>query len=458
MQLDLSDIQGNVLRGYRLPFARYIFLRFREAKGARDFLALMAPLVTNAEIWDEGRPASTLNVAISATGLEALELPVETLTSFPPEFIEGMARRSEILGDRGASAPDQWEPLWSERIDAWMSINAASPEAREARYALVTAAIEKTSGAEVAGYQDAGVLFVNGKPAPVEHFGFADGFAQPDFVGGQAVDTPGDGKMGRRGAWDEIQTGEFLLGHRNEADELPVAPKPWILSKNGSFLVYRKLQQNVTEFRSYVAEQGARYQGGPEKLMAKMVGRWRDGTPLALSPDKMDKSIVADPQRVNNFVYGDDPEGLKCPVGAHVRRANPRDSLGFDGRLATRRRIVRRGLPYGSYVPEGQPVDDEERGIIFMALNASISRQFEFVQQQWINYGNDLAQGEDRDPLIGGNAGTGRFVIPGDPKRKEEPFICGRLPSFVTLRGGGYFFLPSLTALRFLAAGVVDPR
>ena len=458
MQLDLSDIQGNVLRGYRLPFACYIFLRLTEAAAARAFLGEMAPLVTNAEVWDEGKPESTLNIAISATGLQALDLPVETLNSFPPEFLEGMAKRNEILGDRGASAPENWEPMWGERIDSWMSINAISQDALERAYARVTQAIEKTKGAEVAFYQDAGVLFVNGKPAPIEHFGFADGFAQPDFIGGQAVDTPGDGKIGRRGAWDEIATGEFILGHRNEADELPVSPKPWVLAKNGSFLVYRKLQQDVTGFRAYVADWGSRYAGGPEKLMAKMIGRWRDGTPLALSPDKMDKSIVSDPNRVNNFTYGDDPEGAKCPIGAHVRRANPRDSLGFDGRLATRRRIVRRGLPYGPHAPEGQPVDDQERGIIFMALNASISRQFEFVQQQWINYGNDMALGEEVDPIIGANDGTGRFVIPGDRKSKEEPFICGRLPSFVTLKGGGYFFLPGLNALRFLAAGSIDPR
>ena len=348
--------------------------------------------------------------------------------------------------------------MWSERIDAWMSINALSPAAREAGYKRVTDLIEKTKGAVVVGTQDAGVLFVNGKPAPVEHFGYADGFAQPDFVGGQAVDTPGDGKMAKHGKWDEIQTGEFILGYRNEADELPPSPKPWILAKNGSFMVYRKLEQDVKAFRSYVEDWGKRYSGGPEKLMAKMVGRWRDGTPLALSPDKMDKSIVSDPQRVNNFTYGDDPEGAKCPLGSHIRRANPRDSLGFEGRLATRRRIARRGLPYGSYVPEGEPVDDQERGIIFMALNASISRQFEFVQQQWINYGNDFALGEEADPVIGGNHGKGRFVIPGDARRSEEPFICIKLPSFVTVRGGGYFFLPGLTALRFLAAGNIDPR
>lgn len=458
MKLDLSDIQGNILRGYRLPFARYLFLRFELTLGFRQFLNDVAPLVTNAEIWDDGKPESTLNIAISASGLEALEIPTETLNGFPAEFIDGMAKRCDILGDSGSSAPKNWEGMWHERIDAWISINAISMEARERGFAALVAIVEKSEGAQIVGHQDAGVLFLNGKAAPIEHFGYADGFAQPDFIGGQAVDTPGDGKIAKHGRWDEIATGEFILGYRNEAEELPPAPKPWILSKNGSFLVYRKLRQDVAAFRAYIDEWGAKYSGGPEKLMAKMVGRWRDGTPLALSPDKMDKEIVADPLRVNNFTYGDDPDGLKCPVGAHVRRANPRDSIGFEGRLATRRRIIRRGLPYGTYIPEGMPVDNEERGIIFMALNASISRQFEFVQQQWINYGNDFSLGEESDPIISTNEGGGSFVVPGDPKRKEETFICGQLPSFVTVRGGGYFFLPSLTALRFLAAGIVDPR
>jgi hypothetical protein len=113
-------------------------------------------------------------------------------------------------------------------------------------------------------------------------------------------------------------------------------------------------------------------------------------------------------------------------------------------------------MPYGSYTPEGETLDDQERGIIFMALNASISRQFEFVQQQWINYGNDFHQGEDKDPVLGNRDKPGRFVIPGD--KKNPPFICADMQSFVTLKGGDYFFLPSLTALHLLAEGLVDPR
>jgi deferrochelatase/peroxidase EfeB len=146
-------------------------------------------------------------------------------------------------------------------------------------------------------------------------------------------------------------------------------------------------------------------------------------------------------------------------MGAHLRRVHPRDAFGFNGRLINRRRITRRGLPYGPFVAEDKPVaDTDDRGVIFMALNASISRQFEFVQQQWIQYGNDSHLGNDKDVLMGNHGGHGRFVVPGDTTPANPPFMCSRLPDFVELRGGDYFFLPSITALGMIALALVDPR
>jgi Dyp-type peroxidase family len=224
-------------------------------------------------------------------------------------------------------------------------------------------------------------------------------------------------------------------------------------------MVYRKLHQNVSAFRRYIAEKGALYAGGPEKLSAKFVGRWKDGTPLELSPDAPDPAIVKDENRNTDFTYGDDPDGAKCPLGAHIRRVHPRDAFGFNGGLVNRRRIMRRGLTYGDYVPEDQPVSDsDERGIIFIALSASLYRQFEFIQQQWIEYGNDAHQGNAKDVLMGNHGGNGRFVVQGTADPKNPPFICGGLPNFVELRGGDYFFIPSLTALAMMATNTVDPR
>ena len=178
-----------------------------------------------------------------------------------------------------------------------------------------------------------------------------------------------------------------------------------------------------------------------------------------MSPDTTDPSIVSDPLKNTDFKYGDDAEGAKCPLGAHTRRVHPRDAFGFDGRLINRRRITRRGLPYGPFATAGAPIsDDVDRGVVFMALNASISRQFEFVQQQWVDYGNDAHLGNDKDPLMGNHGGQGKFVIQGDRRAANPPFICSGLPNFVELRGGDYFFLPSMTALAMLAMKLVDPR
>jgi len=234
---------------------------------------------------------------------------------------------------------------------------------------------------------------------------------------------------------------------------------PHLLGSNGTFMVYRKLHENVATFRAYLEEHGAHYAGGKEKLAAKFVGRWRDGTPVELSPDRPDPALVADPNRSTDFRYGGDGDGARCPLGAHIRRAHPRDAFGFDGKLVNRRRITRRGLPYGTYTPADQPArDEDEHGVIFMVLNASIFRQFEFVHQQWIEYGNDARQGSDKDLMLGNHGGHGKSMIQGSTDPQNPPFLCARLPNFVELRGGDYFFIPSMTALRLIAQGAVDPR
>jgi Dyp-type peroxidase family len=317
----------------------------------------------------------------------------------------------------------------------------------------------ETGGARIIGAQDAGALLIDGQWSSKEHFGYTDGFGNPDFLGVERDTQPGQGKLMTDGTWTPLATGELLLGYADEAGELPVAPIPHLLASNGTFMVYRKLHQNVATFRQYLDEKGKLYAGGKEKLAAKLIGRWRDGTPAELSPDAPNQAIVKDKQKNVDFTFGSDLTGSRCPIGAHVRRTNPRDAFGFNGRLINRRRITRRGLPYGPYVPEDQPVqDDGEHGIIFMALNASLFRQFEFVQQQWVQYGNDARLGNDKDMLLGNHTGRDKYVIQGTEDPKNPPFICGNLPNFVELRGGDYFFLPSMTALRLIAAAAVDPR
>lgn len=459
-KLNETDIQGFVLRGYNLPVARYFFLQLNEAARARKLMARLLGEITTGQRWDGAKPQSTVNIAFTHRGLQHLELPDATMLTFPVEFQQGMRHRAEILGDAGVNAPEHWDEVWrDDRVHAWVGINGLTLEALDERCTDLVAMFEETGGAVVLDTQDASAVVIEGKPTSKEHFGYTDGFGNPDYLGVERSSQPGQGKLLPDGTWAPLATGELLLGYADEAGELPVAPVPHLFASNGTFMVYRKLHQNLATFRAFLDEQAKHYAGGKEKLAAKFIGRWRDGTPVELSPDHADSSIAQDPKRSTNFTYGADADGTRCPMGAHIRRVHPRDAFGFNGRLINRRRITRRGLPYGRFAAEGEAVsDNEERGVIFMALNASISRQFEFVQQQWIQYGNDARLGNDKDLLLGNHGGRGRFVVQGDTSPANPPFVCSNLPDFVELRGGEYFFLPSITALGMIAMGLVDPR
>ncbi len=182
-----------------------------------------------------------------------------------------------------------------------------------------------TGGATVLGSQDAAAEIIDGKPTTSEHFGFTDGFGNPDYLGVERSSQPGQGKLLTDGTWAPLATGELLLGYADEAGELPVAPVPHLLASNGTFMVYRKLHQNLATFRAYLEKQAALYAGGKEKLAAKFIGRWRDGTPVELSPDRPDPSIAQDPDRSTNFTYGADADGTRCPIGrAHPPRPSAR--------------------------------------------------------------------------------------------------------------------------------------
>jgi Dyp-type peroxidase family len=466
-KLNATDIQGFVLRGYTFPFARYLFLAI-SAESGKNFVGRLVEQITTGERWDEGKPHTTVNVAFNYAGLVQLQLPPATLQSFPVEFVQGMKARGAILCDTGKNSPERWDNMWrKDLVHAWLGVYSQSQEGLNKRCDELIAILKETSGGSVVGWQDAGSLKINDQWSTKEHFGYTDGFGNPDYLGVERDTQPGQGKLMKDGTWAPLATGELLLGYADEAGEVPPAPVPHLLANNGTFMVYRKLHQNVATFRKYLNDKAALY-GDKEKLASKFIGRWRDGTPVELSPGSANQSIVKDKTENVNFAFGKDLQGQRCPIGAHVRRVNPRDAFGFDGKLVNRRRITRRGLPYGPYAPETQNVSDtDERGVIFMVLNASIFRQFEFVQQQWIEYGNDAHQGNDKDILIGNHsaarspsshAAAGKFVVQGTNDPQNPPFICGGLPNFVELRGGDYFFVPSMTALRLIATGAVDPR
>jgi deferrochelatase/peroxidase EfeB len=246
-----------------------------------------------------------------------------------------------------------------------------------------------------------------------------------------------------------LRPGEFVLGYTDEDGGLPVAPAP-PFDRNSTFVVYRKMHMHAARFRAYMEAAADGIPGGADYVAAKLVGRWQDGTPLIASPLGPDEAVAGDPARVNDFRYGDDPNGLSCPIGAHIRRANPRDHEGFfGGKLSNRHRIVRRGRTYGPPLAPGVLEDDgQDRGLIFKCYNADIERQFEVIQTRWVDDGDPFGMGADKDPLIGCPVdGGGRMIIQGRP-----PVVLGGMPAFTTVRGGEYLFRPGLQALRWLSA------
>jgi Dyp-type peroxidase family len=438
--LDLAQIQGFVVRGYRLPWAECLFLRVDDAERARRWLGRLAPDVLTAAPWSV-KPEAGVNLAITYPGLEALGVPGTSLAGFSEELCEGMAARAELLGDVGTSAPSKWEEPWRGRsVHVLVMISAKDKDALAAHHDLLCAGLD---GLSLAGEPQVGSAL----PGGTEHFGFADGFAQPSIEGNGLPVLQGGGAPDGDG-WRDIRAGEFILGYEGEQGEPPAAPAPDALSANGTYLVYRKLHQDVAGFRRTLAAAAEHFPGGEELLAAKLVGRWRDGTPLDLRPDQADPALATDPARNNAFSYKGDDDGLRCPVGAHIRRANPRLSMPFEGKLVNRHRMIRRGIPYGDPLPPGADDDHADRGVVFMCLQASIQRQFEFVQAQWLNDGNAFRLGDDQDALLGvHDAPESKMTVQGEP-----PYFVGPLARVVTMRGGEYFFVPGVNGLHFIAA------
>ena len=499
--LDLTDIQGNIVKPYgryRFPAARFLLLQIKQADKGREFVCAVTAKVTTAVRWDDGgspeavpKPKVTINIAFTFDGLRKLELPTASLMGFPQEFVMGMKKRKDILGDDGPSDPKNWDEVWQKKIHIWISIYGQSAADLEERYQWLLAEIKKTDegiivltghrgadGNADLPYQQACVLFENGTPIAKEHFGYTDGIGDAIFDGQTENQdlVVGSGKLTKKGGWLPLAIGEFLLGYTDEAKEYPQAPQPYLLSRNGTFMVYRKLHQNVGTFNRFLEEQSKDFPGGKELLAAKFVGRWRDnGAPIVHAPDAASKAewdkkfALASPREqrrmLTDFTFNDDIDGARCPIASHIRRINPRGSLQFGekdpfdtpGALDNRRRMIRRGLPYGACTNPTQ--DGGDHGIIFMALNVDIERQFEFVQQQWINYGNDFKEGNDREILTGNHStdGFGKMVIQAEKNSGKPPYFVKNIPRLVETRGGEYFFIPSLTALRMISKGLIDP-
>jgi Dyp-type peroxidase family len=457
-----DDIQGIILRGYKeLAFARFVLLRFDEPAAARGWLAKLA--VTPAS---EHSRDSAVHIAFTWEGLSTIAAAPLDPERFAPEFREGMSadeHRSRVLGDIGAHAPEHW--LWGgprDMIHAVLLLYAAT----QTKLDELDVRICNAGPATIVQRLETRTLADNdgiGKHWFREHFGFRDGVAQPRLA--LHATTPEELRRGiARHATEgnAVRAGEFLFGYDNEYDIKPDGAGPPELATHGSFLVFRQLEQDVCRFWQVVRAKARELDMSPILLASKMVGRWPNGAPLARAP----KVETAGLEQFDAFGYAaSDREGHGCPLGSHVRRTNPRDALLDDEtdsvRVANRHRLVRRGRPYGD--PISTPLDPAvflpeldaiaarpgaPRGLHFLCFNANIRRQFEFVQQTWVQNPKFPHQHDGPDPIVS-QAGGGEFEIPGQPARRR----IAPLESFVTMRGGAYFFMPGIAGIRWLATG-----
>lgn len=432
--LDFGDIQHFLMSRPPAKAARYEFLTFHSAAGGRAWLRGLVDKVGTAKAvgWNVA-DARWVTVGFTANGLQALGLSEASLASFPEEFRQGMAARADILGITGPNHPDQWVGgLASPNLHAIAILFARDVPERERCRKEHEKYVEQCEGVELLSALDLEAIppFDHAH----EHFGYRDRLSQPVIAGTGVEPTPGSGPP--------IKPGEFFLGYPDEEGPPAGIPQPEALSRNGSYVAYLRMEEHVGAFRDFLREHG----DTPEQqewVAAKLMGRWRSGAPLVLTPDKDDPSLGADYGRNNDFNYKTmDPHGYGCPLGAHIRRMNPRDTAAN----MNRRKMIRRGGTYGPPLPEGAPEDGIERGIAAFVGCASLVRQFEFAMNVWANDPNFHELGNERDPIFGTQDGTFDMTIPKRPIRKK---IKG-LPAFTTIRGGAYFFLPGIRGLRYL--------
>jgi deferrochelatase/peroxidase EfeB len=467
---DVADLQGNILRGYtKMPHVRYLILEVADRIAARRWLAASisgrdhdVPQITTGN-WGVAKPDTCFNIGLTYEGLRALGTPSSSLEMFPNEFIEGMTARALKLGDVGPSAPETWPSPFDEprRIHLIATIYAGDVKQLDQvqQRALDRNALTLLGTREGYNFADDFV-----------HFGYRDNIMQPRFEGIHDPQRYPDGQP-------MAPLGTVLLGHPTNLEGLTWrVPQPTPLGHNGTFNAFRVLKQDVVGFEEYLDQAASdllthpkvdevlppgaevkicqvlsiappsRHGALREIVAANLCGRWRDGTPLALSADAPDPNV----NRANFDYVGDS----RCPYGAHIRRCNPRGGQIVQRIANNSRRLVRRGMPYGpSYDPTKRNRDEPEpeRGLLGNFIGASLGAQFEAMSCDWLNLGlQDPRITGSNDPITGtNNPHTSWFDL---PLASGDTIPLRGLPEFVTTRGGAYTFLPSLSAIRYLGS------
>ncbi len=500
-----KDIQGLITRGYKsLHAARYILLKITEAPLAKKYFKSLVPLITNVDKDDKqltgnDDPTEAVQIAFTSSGLKALKLPDNILETFSREFIEGMTfidtgspsptknERSVLLGDVGNNDPKWW---------AWG--NADHPvHCMIMLYAVNSASLDMLTKKVYSDLKEGvdlaftGETFENKEEILKEHFGFMDGISQPLLKGLRKSEEQDDDKR----KW--INLGEIILGYENEYNnyspspyidscedsDLPILPRyagKRDLGKNGTYLVFRQMEQHVERFWKFLYDHSKEnnekkdlsMEGKAIKLGSKMIGRWPEGQPLVTCPDG--GCPMSD---LNDFNYdAADKDGANCPLGAHIRRTNPRDqvhtgrNLGDSLEMSKKHRILRRGRIYGEPLDEKLisenmisqvkekplPVSTEGkteiiRGLHFICLVSDIGRQFEFVQNVWANTASFADLCNEVDPIISPRPTDDQpdcheFTTPQELVRNRY----NNVPQFTTVVGGAYFFMPGINAFKYL--------
>ncbi len=465
-QLELSEIQGFLVRDYKeMPFSKYFLLQITDAQKAKSYLKEIAREITSVT---HKNTDYYLNIGFTSAGLAALGLHQNNIQSFIREFREGMItpHKQRLLGDHDSNDPKNWK--WggpnNEPVHLILMVFEKTAEKLDQHTGQLMKKFDQN------GLRPAHILNAETFPDDKEHFGFRDSISQPTIAGSGLIALERD----------KIKAGEFVLGYKNEYNVHPDTPlikeeqgnmqllstdpdgtDQKDLGRNGTYFVLRQLKEDVDGFWNFLNDKSKNEDGSlnPEestKLAAKMMGRWPSGATLVKFPDKDPGGLSDD----NDFVYTEtDKQGLRCPFGSHSRRTNPRDNFEETGpaeslKLTRKHRIMRRVRSYGEkYVgsaTQHTPVD--EVGILFGCFNADINRQFEFIQYTWANYPKFKQLYADPDPFIGVKENplegvVQQFTIPQETHNK---YVDG-LKSFVTVKGGAYFFFPSITAVEYFS-------
>jgi deferrochelatase/peroxidase EfeB len=469
--INLADLQGNILRGYtNKPHVRYLILEVVGRSAARRWLADSVsgrngvPQITSGD-WGKNKPDTCFNIGLTYEGLRALGAPSASLKMLPNEFVEGMTARAVKLGDVGRSAPENWPAPFNEpkRIHLIATIYAENVDQLNE--------VQKRALTDAKAFKLLDTREGYNFPGDFVHFGYRDNITQPRFEG-----VPDSQRHPDR--QPKAPLGTVLLGHPTNLEGLMWrVPHPVALGHNGTFNAFRVLKQDVAGFEKYLDRaasdlledpQGGKLlpHGEEEKIgkglsrraalreivAANLCGRWRDGTPLALSADAPDPN--ADLTDFDYVGVGD----ARCSHGAHIRRCNPRGGQIVQRIANNSRRLVRRGVPYGPPYDPANPYDpakpgdgdEPERGLLGNFIGASLGAQFEAMSCDWLNLGlQDPRITGSNDPISGANnPGTSWFDL---PLKSGGTIRLGGLPEFVSTRGGAYTFLPSLKAIQYLA-------